>query len=388
MIKKTDKKISITNITIGVIIFIAGVFFSQYIIENRQSKNNTQDLSLFWEVWSIMEEKYPFEEPENKEKVYSAIEGLVESYDDSYSSFLPPAESEFFAETVSGTFAGIGAEIAIREGYLSIVAPLKDSPAQKYGLLAGDIITHVDGLDITGDTLDEAISKIRGESGTEVILTIYRKGELEPIDINVIRDTVIVPVIETDIIEDVFILHIYNFNENAEEEFKRGIEEFKDSGKKKIIIDVRNNPGGFLTAAIDISSYFLDQGIVVLREELGEGNDELVHRSSGYELLEGINPEVIVLQNGGSASASEIIAGALRDNGIAKVVGEQSYGKGSVQQLIDLPQGTALKVTVAKWLTPNGNQISEVGVEPDMEIKQDYSTPEDIQLQEAIKLFK
>lgn len=382
-------KIYFKNIAIAVSFFVIGVLLSNFVILKNKHTSKDADLSLFWDVWQAMEEYYPFDEPGNEDKVYSAIEGLVESYDDEYSSFFPPARSEFFSQTISGTFAGIGAEIGIRNGYLSVIAPLKDSPAEKAGIKSGDIVSHVDGIDISGDTLDVAIARIRGPIRTDVILTIIRieEGELETVDITINRDTVNIPVLEIEQINDVFIIHLYNFNTSAKEEFTNALTEFKNSGSTKLLIDVRNNPGGFLSASIDMASYFLPQGSVILREKFGEGKEDKIYRSKGYLLLEDLDFQTIVLQNSGSASASEILAGALRDNNAAFVAGEQSYGKGSVQQLIDLPENTALKVTIAKWLTPSSNQISEIGITPDFEISSDYDSIEDIQLQETLKLF-
>jgi carboxyl-terminal processing protease len=386
----SKNKIHIKNIVIAILFFAIGFIFSKFtIFIHDNGKSPGRDLTLFWEVWQSMEEYYPFEEPQNKDKMYSAIEGLVQSYGDDYSRFYPPVESEFFAQTIAGTFAGIGAEIITRKGFLMIVAPLKNSPSEKAGVKTGDIITHVDGIDISGDTLDQAISKIRGPIDTDVTLTIYRIGEdnNKTIDISITRDTVIIPVLETEIKEDVFIVHLYNFNNSAESEFEKAMIEFKESGLNKLVLDLRNNPGGFLETSINIASYFLPQGSVILIEELGDTIEDKIYRSKGYDLLRGLNPEIIILQNGGSASASEIIAGALRDNGVASIVGEQSFGKGSVQQLIGLSEDTALKVTIARWLTPKNNQISKIGITPDVEIDPDYDSIEDIQLQETLKLF-
>ncbi|MCI5050906.1 MAG: S41 family peptidase [Candidatus Pacebacteria bacterium] len=382
------KNIKISNIVLGIVLFICGFIFAKYFPYINNQVQAKEDLSLFWLVWDIMEERYPFEEPSSEDKIHTAIDGLVASYGDEFSDFLPPVETDYFLENITGSFAGIGAEITIREGFLTIIAPLKNSPAETYGLLTGDIITHVDEVDISGDTLDEAIGRIRGEEGTEVVLTVYRRREADPLDISIIRDIVTIPIVETDIQNEAFIIHLYNFNDNAEAEFLKALEEFKESGLDKLLIDVRNNPGGYLDASINISSHFLPQGTIILREEYGNDQESTIHRSLGYDTFDGTGlPEIIILQNGGSASASEIIAGAFQDNNIATVVGEQSYGKGSVQQLIDLPEGTALKVTIAKWLTPDKNHISKTGITPDVIIEADYSQEEDIQLQEALKLF-
>jgi carboxyl-terminal processing protease len=388
MSKEINKKIVTSNIFIGILFFFLGTLSVGYPpLKGRQSNNFQADLSLFWNVWNIMDEKYPFDEPSSDEKIFSAIEGLVNSYDDPYSQFLLPVESEFFSQTVSGVFAGIGAEITIRNGFLTVISPLKDSPAEQSGLQPGDVITHVDGYDISGETLGGGISKIRGKQDSTVVLTIFRVGEAEPRDVEVTRKVVTIPVLKSEIIDDIFIIHLYNFNELADDAFRKTMNDFKESGLTKILIDVRNNPGGYLSASIDMASYFLPQGTVVLREHFGDEKSDTLYRSLGYDLITGINPQIIILQNNGSASASEIVAGALSDNGVAKIAGEQSYGKGSVQQLIELPQSTALKVTIAKWLTPNGDEISEIGISPDYEIPSDFDSLEDTQLQEALTLF-
>jgi carboxyl-terminal processing protease len=387
-INKHKIKISQHNIILALVFFFIGFFASATFDSVKQTINNERDLDLFWSVWDVMERKYPFEEPSDEEKIYGAISGLVASYDDKYSSFFPPAKSEFFNQSISGEFGGIGVEITINSGYLSIVAPLKGSPGEKAGLLAGDIVTHVDAVDVTGMTLEEAIGLIRGDIGTQVILTVVRFDEEEPLDISIMRDSVIVPVINTEILLDTFVIHLYNFNESSEEPFKKALIEFKESGKDKLLIDLRNNPGGYLTSAIDMASYFIDQGEVVVIEKSGiTEDDEYTFRSSGYSLLNDVNFETIVLINEGSASASEILAGALRDYGVAKIVGEQSYGKGSVQELVDLENNTSLKVTVSKWLTPSREQISEVGIKPEVYIDFISNNNTDIQLLESIKLF-
>ena len=269
-----------------------------------------------------------------------------------------------------------------------VISPLKDSPAEKAGVLPGDIITHVDGVSVSNKSLEGAISLIRGEVGSEVTLSIVRAEEEESLELKVLRDIVRIPVLDTEIIEGTFVIHLYNFNEQSEKLFKEAMHDFKDSGTEKLIIDLRNNPGGYLTSAVDIAGYFLPQGTIVLREHHGLGEeDEVLYRSAGYDLLSEQNFKTLVLINQGSASAAEILAGALRDNGYAEVVGERSFGKGSVQEFIQLPEKTSLKITVAKWLTPNSEQISTVGIEPDVYIPFNSESDEDLQLLRAIQLF-
>lgn len=386
---QVKKKTYFRETIIILVFFTLGYFSGNFFSTNAILPSDNTDLSLFWKVWNIMEEKYPFDEPTNQEKIYGAIEGLVASYRDEYSSFLPPVRSEFFTQTIAGEFGGAGMEIGIKEGFLSVISPLKNSPAEKAGILPNDIITHIDGIDITGFSLDEAIGKIRGKIGTDVVLTIVRRGEIEPLDITLTREIVHIPIVETEVIDQSFIIHLYNFNESSDDVFEEALNEFKESGKNKLLIDLRNNPGGYLGSAINIASYFINQGDVIVREQYGEEeDDQTVYRSRGYDLLKNYNFKTLVLINEGSASASEILAGALEENNVATVVGEQSYGKGSVQELLPLANDTSLKVTVAKWLTPHGNQISKVGIEPQIIIPSQENNEEgDIQLQEALHVF-
>lgn len=377
------------NIVFAVAFFALGYFSFSLFHGHPAIGNEDKNLSLFWKVWETMEEKYPFDEPNSQEKIYGAIEGLVASYDDEYSSFLPPVRSEFFTQTIAGEFGGTGMEIGVRGGFLTVISPLKDSPSEKAGILPNDIITHVDGIDITGYSLDEAIGKIRGEVGTPVTLTIIRRGESEALEISVIRDIVHIPIVETETIDQTFVIHLYNFNESSDDAFENALIEFKESGKHTLLIDLRNNPGGYLTSAINIASYFLKQGDVVVREQHGtKETDQTIYRSRGYDLLKGYHFKTIVLINEGSASASEILAGALEENNLATVVGQPSYGKGSVQELIPMKGDTSLKVTVAQWLTPDGNQISKEGIKPQVLIPAPDTEGEfDEQLLEAVKVF-
>ena len=383
-----NKKISIHNILIALIFFGLGyASFTSFSTLNKKFESE-QDLGLFWHVYKTLEDRYPFQEPSDEQKVFGAISGLVDSYGDDYSSFLPPTENKFFSETISGAFGGIGAEIGVRSGYLAVISPLKNSPAEKVGIMSGDIITHVNGESVTGKSLDSAISLIRGEIGTSVDLEIIRFEEEDPLLFTIQRETVTIPILDTEIINDVFIVSLYNFNELSEDSFEEAMIEFKNSGTQKLLIDVRNNPGGFLSSAVDMASFFLPQGEIVLREERSmETEDQTLYRSTGKTLLKNYEFETIVLINKGSASAAEILAGALRDHEIARIVGETSFGKGSVQEFIQLPEKTSLKITVARWLTPNGDQISKVGIEPEVIIPFNNQSEIDTQLFDAIDVF-
>ena len=382
----------LTRIALGLSIFFLGFAISRaYSIVSVPDEVTAQqeDLELFWRVWNTLEGKYPFEEPTTQEKFYAAIEGLTRSYGDSYTSFLPPQEATFFNETVTGEFGGIGAEVNLVSGLMVIVSPLENSPAQEAGLMPGDIVTKINGEEIIGKTLTQATSLIRGEVGTDVTLTIVREGVDDTKDTTITRDIVTVPVIETKNIENVFVIALFNFNETSQDEFEKALKEFKKTDSERLLIDLRNNPGGYLEAATGISSYFLPQGKVIVKEDFGNsGREDYIYRSSGNSLLKDKEYDVAVLVNRGSASASEILAAALADHDVATIIGEQTFGKGSVQELIQLPNDTALKVTIARWLTPNGTVIQDEGIIPGLPVRDDATTIEDEQLLRAVDYLK
>ncbi len=339
------------------------------------------DFSLFWDVWSRLEDKYVDKTKIDRTKsVYGAIEGLVKSLGDPYTEFLPPAETKQFQEDIKGSFEGIGAEIGMRKGVLTIIAPLKNTPAERAGLKAGDKIFKIDDT-VTADlTLDEAVRLIRGPKGTEVKLTVLRDSFEKTKEIKITRDTIRVEILSTErgggsggggesktaIPPDVFVIKLNHFTENAAFQFRKAVQEFYASGADKLVLDLRNNPGGFLVIAVDIASWFLPPGETVVRERHADGTEE-VHRSSGYRLLENI--PTVVLVNEGSASASEIVAGALRDLRGSKLVGTKTFGKGSVQEVINLQDSSSLKITIAKWITPKGEEINGKGLEPDVKVE-------------------
>ena len=364
------------------------------------SFNSTEegvDFGLFWEVWNLLDEKYvpstvgtTTKTVTNANKLYGAIQGLTDSYGDPYTVFLPPKEAKSFEQDVQGNFEGVGIEIGVRDGFLTVISPLKGTPAYQAGILAGDVILEVDGNQTATITIDEAIDLIRGEKGTEVILTVGREGQEEPLDIPVVRDRIDIPAIETEIREDVFIINLYNFSAVSVNQFRGALREFVKTGSDKMIIDVRGNPGGYLEAAIDMASWFMPSGQVVVREEFGGDIEGEAYRSKGYDIFTD-DLKIAVLINGGSASASEILAGALQQQVGATLVGTNTFGKGSVQQLISLDDGTSLKVTIARWLTPNGTSISDGGLAPDIEVErtvEDYQTDKDPQLDAAIELLQ
>ena len=348
------------------------------------------DFSLFWDVWSRLEEKYvDASKIDRKNFVYGAAEGLVRSLKDPYTEFFPPAQAKAFREDIKGSFGGIGAEIGIRKGILTIISPLKNSPAERAGIKPGDKIFKINDTAALDLALDEAVRMIRGEKGTSVRLAILRDSFDTTKEFTITRDTIRIEVLSTEKKSDgTFIIKLHNFNENAANEFRTAVKEFYQSGSKKMILDVRNNPGGYLTVAVDIASWFMPAGDIVARERFADGTEEL-YRSGGYRLLEEI--PLVVLINEGSASASEILAGALRDNRNIKLIGMKSFGKGSVQEVQELPGGASLKVTIAKWLTPNGTEINGKGLEPDInvEIKDEELKPgEDPMMEKGIEVLK
>jgi len=328
------------------------------------------DLTEVWRVWELLEKKFAATSsttPVSVEKrVEGMIKGLVASYDDPYTAYLPPEDAEQFNEDIAGNFGGVGMEVGMRNGVITIIAPLPDTPAERAGLVAGDVIVEIDGVSTDDMSVDRAVQLIRGEPGTEVTLTIYRQGDTGFRTITVTRDTITIPTVETELVDDVFIIKLYSFNALAEAEMQKALRSYVTSGATKLVLDVRGNPGGYLQSAINIASFFLPTGKVIVREQFGDGRPEKLYRSTG-RTLRGFAPEkMVVLIDGGSASASEILAGALKEHGVATVIGQQSFGKGSVQELVTLPSGASLKVTVARWLTPNGTSISDGGLAPDI----------------------
>ncbi len=354
------------------------------------------DLSLFWESYNVLEKKYVGREEFDHEKmIYGAISGMVESLDDPYTIFMPPEETNQFFEDVSGVFEGVGMEIGIRNDQLQVIAPLEGTPAQKAGLRAGDKIFKV-GDEHTRDlTIDEAVHLIRGPKGTEVVLTIARNGWEKTQEIKIIRGIIEMPSIKWELLEDdteadpIVYMRLYQFLGTTGSAFQTASVKILNTSAKKIILDLRNNPGGYLEVSQYIAGWFLEKDQIVTIEDFGPDQEKLEYLAKGNGAFKDF--EIVVLMNQGSASASEILAGALRDNCGIKIIGETSFGKGSVQELERLRNGSSLKITVAKWLTPNGNLIAGKGIEPDIEVKmtnEDYEEGNDPQLDRAVELLK
>lgn len=357
------------------------------------SQPEAVDFSLFWDAWNLIHERYvDRSELDTQAMVFGAIKGMVKSIGDPFTVFLEAEESKRLQEDIKGEFAGVGIEIGLRDEILTVIAPLDGTPADKAGIIAGDKITGIDGQSTAGITLEEAVAKIRGRRGTKVVLTVSRKkdGQEEIKDFEITRDRIKIPTAKWEIKDsDIGYVRLFTFNQIAREEFDEALVQLKKQGAgKKLILDLRNNPGGLLDLAIDISSYFLDPGEVVVIEDFGNGRrDELKAKPNGQLK----DAKIVILINKGSASASEIVAGALHDNKGVKLIGEKTFGKGSVQQIEELRFKTSLKLTVAKWLTPKGRSISDEGIEPDIEVKrseEDVKEGRDPQLDKAIEVIR
>lgn len=357
-------------------------------ITNVDDPDIQADFGVFWQAWDKLREKHiDGGAAKNQDLIYGAITGLANSFKDPHTVFFPPPDAKKFEEDVSGSFGGIGAEIGIRDEQLVVIAPLKDSPAERAGLQPKDSILKINDEFTSGLNVNDAVKKIRGEIGTEVVLAIFRDGWEEPQEFTIVREEIKVPTLDWDVKEG-NILHIklYSFNENAPMLFYRAMVDGLLKGAEGLVLDMRNNPGGFLEVSVNLAGWFLPRGSVVVTEDF-RSEEDVVFRASGNEALK--NFPVVVLVNGGSASASEILAGALRDIRGIKLVGEKTFGKGTVQELVKLKDGSSLKITIAKWLLPSGKAIEKNGLEPDFEVKiSDKDKDADPQLLKAFEVLK
>lgn len=395
---KVFPKILVTIIALA-IGFGGGIFFQKSknytpvidnVINADKEKPEGVNFSMFWEVWDLLNQHFvDTNKLDTQKMLYGAIAGLVDSLGDPYTTFFEPKESEQFAQQIKGAFGGVGIEIGERNNVLTVIAPIKDSPADKAGILAGDTILKIEAESTAGMNVGDAVERIRGEKGTPVTLTIGRSSFKEPREFKLIRDTIKIPAVSWSMLDgNVAHLKVYVFNQNVDAEFKKAASEIVNSPAKKIILDLRNNPGGLLDSAVDLAGYFLDEGATVIIQRQADGK-ETIFRTDHKPMLK--TYPVVILVNKGSASASEILAGALRDTRHITVVGETSFGKGSVQNIFELPNGSSIKITFAKWFTPNGTSINENGIKPDIEIiKTDKDIEEklDPQLEEALGIIK
>lgn len=403
-----------------IIAFVGGYFFGvnkvnfelkhyapHISISSKEPPSGTAnvDFSLFWTVWDkIVNNYYDKSKVDPQKMLYGAITGMVQSLGDPYTMFLPPAQQTSFQQQLAGQFTGIGAELGMKDKQIIIIAPLTGSPAQKAGIKAGDAILKVDDAATDGWTLPQAVDKIRGPKGTQVKLTILHKGDSSTTDITVTRDVITVKSVDgwikqikdVDAISDtlkksnnasqsVVYLRLSQFGDKTNEDFTSLVvsllPKIKAQNPKGVILDLRNNPGGYLTDAVYIAGEFLAEGKPVVMQDSGSDKNTLYVNRQGNLL--GI--PLVILINKGSASASEIVSGAMRDNNRAKLVGDTSFGKGTIQQALDLGSGSGLHVTIAKWLTPNGTWVHGKGLTPDVSVSLDPKDPShDTQLEAAI----
>lgn len=347
------------------------------------------DFSLFWKVWQEAKTNYVDQPVSDTQLFYGALSGIVSSLNDPYSVFFDPKTAQDFQGELAGQFEGIGAEIGVKNDQLIIVAPLADTPADKAGLKPGDFITAIDGKDTAGMAVDVAVGMIRGKEGTKVKLSIFRTGFDKPQDFQITREKITVKSVKWEMKDNgVAYIDVSHFNDDTSDLFNQAVKELvTDKGAKKLVLDLRSDPGGFLDTAVDLGSHWIDTGDIV-KERFSDGSIK-EYKASGPSPLK--NVKTVVLINEGSASASEILAGALQDDKLATLVGEKSFGKGSVQILENLDDGSAIKITVAKWLTPKDRTIDKDGIEPDVKVditKADIDAGKDPQLDKALELLK
>lgn len=421
MKEKTRKFYKVAGLVIVLIaVFVTGYNFGRSnepelnkvvgLVDLENGKPEDVDFSAFWKTWNVINEKFvPVTSSTTKavnsqDKVWGAIMGLASSLGDPYTVFFDPEEAKDFEAEISGQFEGVGMELGIRDNQLTVVAPLKDTPAERAGVKAGDRILEINGLPAINISVDAAVKKIRGKKGTEVELVLQRE-ESGTITVKIVRDVINIPIINTEMkkvtadghvekitglrSDGVFVIRLYSFTSTSPNLFRGALRDFIVSGSNKLIIDLRSNPGGYLEAAVDMASWFLPAGKIVVTEEYANNEQNQIYRSRGYDIFSK-NLKMVILLDAGSASASEIFAGAMQEYGLAKIVGTKSFGKGSVQELVPITDDTALKVTVARWLTPNGRSISDSGLEPDYEVKvtaEEIAEGKDPQMDKAVEIL-
>jgi len=346
--------------------------------------SNDADFATFWDVWRTVRAAYVDQPVSEKNLYYGSISGMVASLNDPYSTYFTPEDAKAFDEQLAGSSFGIGAQLDVKDGQIVVVAPLPGTPADRAGLRTSDIIAAINGLTTEGMSIDEAVSKIRGEKGTAVVLSILRENATETQDISLVRDEITIDSVTYAMKDDhVALITISMFNEDTSSLFAEAAENAVHDGATSIVLDLRNNPGGLLDSAIDLAGYWIPKGGTAVIEDVRGTQTE--YPTSGSGSLKDIPTAVLV--NGGSASAAEILAGALQDTHEGTVIGEQTFGKGSVQEYHDLPDGGAVKITVARWLTPLGRSIDKQGIAPDSVVPltlEDFHAKRDTQFDAAL----
>ena len=345
------------------------------------------DMGVFWEVWNALEERYYYDLPDEQTRVYGAIDGLIGTLDDPHTAFVPPDVARILREDDTGMFEGIGAYVdQALDGGVYIIRVFEDGPAEAAGLHANDVIIAVDGQDVTEKTLNESLLLIRGPAGSSVQLTVIREGVEEPLTFTLMRARLEIPTIESRMLEDnIGYVALFEFNTRASERLEDAVKELLDQGAQSIILDLRNNPGGFLNESILVADLFLPKGTVVIQRDVEDF--ETVHQSRNGQLAEDV--PLVVLVNEASASASEIVAGAIQDRDRGTLIGTTTFGKGSVQLQYDLSDGSQLRVTYANWFTPNDRSIQGEGITPDIVVQNpEEPSQDDAQLDRAIQFLE
>ena len=353
------------------------------VVTRETPKSTAADFGLFWTVWDKLNEQYVDKSKLVPQKmVEGAISGMVAAVGDPYTVFLPTAQNKEAKDELDGVFEGVGIQLGFKDSKLAVVAPLEGTPAKRAGVKAGDLIVRIKDKSTEGMTLPEAVSMIRGPKGTSVELTLVRKGEDKPIEVSLTRDTILVKSVTVEFKDGVAILKLNRFGDRTQEEWNEAVAKIRD---EKIVLDLRNNPGGYLDGAVYMAGEFLAAGKTVVVQQYGDGTKENRRVDRNGRLLKA---KLVVLVNEGSASAAEILAGALQDYKRAKIVGVKTFGKGSVQQPEDFPGGAGLHVTIAKWLRPSGEWIDKIGVKPEVEVKpDDKDESHDLQLEKAVEML-
>ncbi len=362
-------------------------------VTTRQApKNTVADFELFWTVWDKLNQQYVDKSKLNPQKmVEGAISGMVAAVGDPYTVFLPAVQNKEAKDELGGAFEGVGIQLGFKSNRLAVVTPLEGTPAKNAGVRAGDLIAHIKDAkkevdrSTDGMTLPEAVNIIRGTKGTRVELTLIREGASEPIIVDLVRDTILVKSVTVEFKDNVAVLKLNRFGDRTQDEWNDAVGQIVARGVSGIILDLRNNPGGYLDGAVYMAGEFLAPGKIVVTQQYGDGTkeDRRVDRKGRL-----IQTKLVVLVNEGSASAAEILAGALQDYKRARIVGVKSFGKGSVQQPEDFPDGAGLHVTIAKWLRPSGEWIDKAGIMPDVEVKMDdKDESNDLQLKKAMELL-
>jgi carboxyl-terminal processing protease len=379
----------ITSMVIGA--FAAGVGLTWLMMHDRAANaEEAADFGVFWEAWHLVENNFYGDLPDVQHLAWGAIRGALVTLDDPHTTFLEPQPRQREKEELSGRFGGIGAYVSQAEDGSIMLDPMPDLPAAQAGVQKGDIVLMVDDTEITPEmTVDEVVTLVRGEVGTTVRLTLQREGQDEPVVIEIERQEIPSPSVEWRMLEEadgVGYVRITIFSDRTDRELKEALDELKGQGMSRLVLDLRGNGGGLLGGAIDVASEFLPDGVVLYEVERGDQEEtEVAKRGGNY--TEG---PLVILVDGGTASASEIVAGALQDRGRASLVGQKTYGKGSVQSVFDLSDGSSVHITSAQWLTPNRHLISGVGLTPDVEVglsEEDRSQGLDPQLEQAVQFL-